>query len=142
MRCEKCGKENQEGMNFCEACGAPLSKPEYQQPMYQQPVYQQPVYQQPVYQQPGMPQEPKKPVGLAVASMVLGIVALVLSCCVPYLPIVLALLAVVLGAVSLAKKMGGTGMAVAGLVCGIIGLVPAVIVIVSGAALFSALGSL
>ena len=61
---------------------------------------QQPVYQQPVYQQPGMPQEPKKPVGLAVASMVLGIVALVLSCCVPYLPIVLALLAVVLGAVS------------------------------------------
>lgn len=99
-------------------------------------------YQQPVYQQPMMPQEPKKSVGLAVASMVLGILALVLSCCVPYLPILLALLAVVLGGVSLAKKMGGKGMAIAGLVCGIIGLIPAVILIVTGAALFSALGSL
>ena len=102
--------------------------------------FQQPQYQQPMYQQPMMPQEPPKSVGLAVASMVLGILALLLSCCVPYLPILLALLAVVLGAVSLAKKMGGTGMAVAGLVCGIIGLIPAVIIIITGAALFSALG--
>lgn len=102
--------------------------------------FQQPVYQQPVYQQPMMPQEPPKSVGLAVASMVMGILALLLSCCVPYLPILLALLAVVFGAVSLAKKMGGKGMAIAGLVCGIIGLIPAVILIVTGAALFSALG--
>ncbi len=27
MFCEKCGKENEDGMNFCEACGAPLPKP-------------------------------------------------------------------------------------------------------------------
>lgn len=85
---------------------------------------------------------PKKSAGLAIASMVLGIVALVLSCCVPYLPIVLALLAVILGGVSLANKMGGKGMAIAGLVCGIIGLVPAVVVVVSGAALVSSLSSL
>lgn len=90
----------------------------------------------------GMNQQaaPKKSAGLAIASMVLGIVALVLSCCVPYLPIVLSLLAVILGGVSLAKKMGGKGMAIAGLVCGIIGLVPAVIVVVSGAAILSSLG--
>lgn len=80
--------------------------------------------------------------GLAIASMVLGIVALVLSCCVPYLPIVLALLAVILGGVSLAKKMGGKGMAIAGLVCGIIGLVPALIVVISGGALIASLSSL
>lgn len=102
--------------------------------------FQQPQYQQPVYQQPMMPQEPPKSVGLAVASMVMGILALLLSCCVPYLPILLALLAVVFGGISLAKKMGGKGMAIAGLVCGIIGLIPAVILIVTGAALFSALG--
>ena len=83
--------------------------------------------------------EPKS-AGLAIASMVLGILALVLSCCVPYLPIILALLAVVLGGVSLAKKQDGKGMAIAGLVCGIIGLIPAVIVIVSGAAIMSSLG--
>ncbi len=98
--------------------------------------------QQPVYQQQmGMPQGPEKSSGLAIASMVLGIVSLVLSCCVPYVPVVLALLAVVLGGVSLSKKQGGKGMAIAGLVCGIIGLVPSVIVIISGAAIYSALGT-
>ncbi|MGN1145923.1 MAG: DUF4190 domain-containing protein [Acetatifactor sp.] len=93
--------------------------------------------QAPVMQQP----EQKPSVGLAVASMVLGICALVLACCVPYVPVILALLAVVLGGVSLAKKKGGKGMAIAGLVCGIIGLVPAVIVIVSGAAIMNELSS-
>ncbi len=38
--------------------------------------------------------------------------------------------------------MGGKGMAVAGLVCGVIGLVPSVIVIISGAALMAELTSL
>jgi len=80
--------------------------------------------------------------GLAITSMVLGIVALVLSCCVPYVPALLALLAVIFGGVSIAKKMGGKGMAVAGLVCGVIGLVPSVIVIISGAALMAELTSL
>jgi hypothetical protein len=74
--------------------------------------------------------------------MVLGICSLVLSCCVPYLPIVLALVAVVLGGISLANHKGGKGMAIAGLVCGIIGLVPAIIMIVAGASLASTLGSL
>lgn len=94
---------------------------------------------QPVYQQPVQPQPSK---GLAIASMVLGIVALVLSCCVPYLPVLLSLLAVILGGVSLSKKMGGKGMAIAGLVCGIIGLVPSVIVIIGGAALFGSIASM
>lgn len=80
--------------------------------------------------------------GLAIASMVLGICALVLSCCVPYVPALLALLAVVFGGVSIAKKKGGKGMAVAGLVCGVIGLVPSVIVIISGAAIMAELTSL
>lgn len=84
--------------------------------------------------------EPKKSVGLAVASMVLGIVALVLSCCFPWVTIICALLAVVLGGASIAKKMGGKGMAIAGLVCGIIGLVPAVVLLITGAALTAALG--
>lgn len=26
MRCEKCGKENQENTNFCRYCGNPLQK--------------------------------------------------------------------------------------------------------------------
>lgn len=79
--------------------------------------------------------------GLAIASMVLGIIALVLSCCVPYVPILLGLLAVILSGVSLAKKQGGKGMAIAGLICGIITLIPSILLLVTGAALLSEFGA-
>ena len=85
-------------------------------------------------------QPEQKSSGLAIASMVLGIFALVLSCYIPYLPILLGLLAVIFGGVSLAKKMGGKGMAIAGLVCGIIALIPAIILIITGAALIGSAG--
>lgn len=78
--------------------------------------------------------------GFAITSMVLGIVALVTSCCIPYLPALLALLGVIFAGVSLSGKKAGKGMAIAGLVCSIISLVPTIIVIVSGAALMSSLG--
>lgn len=79
--------------------------------------------------------------GLGIASMVLGIVALVLSCCFYYISIPCAIIGVILAAVSLHGKKAGKGMAVAGLVCSIISLVPAIIVMVSGAALIGSLGS-
>lgn len=82
----------------------------------------------------------KKSVGLAVASMVCGIVGLVLSCCIPYLPIVLGIVGLVLGVVSLRKQAGGKGMAIAGVVCSIITLVPAVVMIVAGASILSSMG--
>ena len=63
-----------------------------------------------------------------------------LSCCIPYVPFILALVGLVLGAVSLHGHRGGKGMAIAGLVMSIISLIPAVIVIIMGASLFAALG--
>lgn len=75
--------------------------------------------------------------GLAIASMVCGIISLTVSCSTPYLPFVLSLLAVVFGSVSLGKHKGGKEMAIAGLVCGIIGLVSAVIILVVGASLLN-----
>jgi hypothetical protein len=80
--------------------------------------------------------------GLAIASMVLGIVALVLSCCFYYISIPCAIVGVILGAVALSKKTAGKGMAIAGLVCSIISIIPAVLVIIGGASLMSSLGSL
>lgn len=80
--------------------------------------------------------------GMSIASMVLGIVALVLSCCIYYISIPCAIVGIILAAISLKGQKDGKGMAIAGLVCSIISLVPAVIVIVSGAALLSSLGSL
>lgn len=73
--------------------------------------------------------------GMAIASMVLGILALLLSCCVPYVPFVLALIGIILGGVALAKKTAGKGMAIAGLVCSIIAFIPAILVVIGGAAL-------
>ncbi len=55
--------------------------------------------------------------GLSIASMVLGIVSLVL-CCIVYISVPCALLAIIFAAVGM--KKGGKGMAIAGLVLGII----------------------
>ena len=82
----------------------------------------------------------KKGPGMAVASMVLGIVSLVSSCCIPGVPFACALVGLILGGVALKNQTDGKGMAIAGLVCSIVSLVPAVIVIVSGAGIMSMLG--
>ena len=89
----------------------------------------QPGYQGPV---PGA----SKPAGLAVTSMVLGIVSLVLFCVI-YVSIPCAIIAVVLGSVARGKvKRGeGGGMAMAGLVCGCIAIVVAVLWVVFIAAM-------
>lgn len=127
--CAKCGQQNNDNDKFCNSCGEQFE--EQTNPQTQQPTQ---TYQQmghATYQQPAM--QPKQSAGLGIASMVLGICALLFSCCIPYLPFFLALAAVVMGGICLAKKMGGKGMAIAGLVCGIIALIPSVIVLVGGA---------
>jgi len=68
---------------------------------------------------------PRPPVGLAVASMVCGIVSLV-SCPICFFPMgVLGLLlgtaGAMMGVISQIKRLGGTGMAVAGVITGIVG---------------------
>lgn len=62
--------------------------------------------------------------GLAIASMVLGIVALVMACCFWFISGPCAVVGVILGAVSLAGQKPGKGMAIAGVVCSIVSLVP------------------
>jgi len=117
-------------------------------PPYQQP-YQQPPYQQP-YQQPGgYPQQPygggylppgyvapPPNEGLAVASMVIGIVAMVLSC--GYgVGLLGSPVALVMGRVSMKRidqsqgQLGGRGMAQAGFILGIIGTVLLVLALVA-----------
>ncbi len=80
--------------------------------------------------------------GFSIASMVLGIVALALGCCVPYLPIILAVVGLVLAIISLKNHYAGKGMAIAGLVCSIIALVPSILLIagVIGAVSLGSLG--
>jgi hypothetical protein len=88
MFCNKCGANIADGSSFCPSCGAQF----------------------------GNAAAPKTPgLGMAIASMVLGIISLL---CFPYIT---GVLAVIFGAV--AKNNGyKSGMATAGIVCGIIGV--------------------
>lgn len=118
MFCSKCGVQNEEGLNFCANCGAPLNAAPAAPAAPVAP--QQPVYQQPVYQQ--APVIPGK--GMGIAGMVLGIIGLVLMCF-WYIGIPCAIVGVILSglASSKAKKVGAkNGMATAGIVCSCIAL--------------------
>jgi hypothetical protein len=97
----------------------------------QEPIMTQP----PNYQAPM--QEPPK--GMAIASMVLGIVSLVI--CTPYVSIPCGIIALSLGVVAKGKvkrgEGGGGGMATAGIICSIIALALAVLIIILGIAGFA-----
>jgi hypothetical protein len=125
------------------------------QPPYPQPGYPQPGYSQPGYPQPGYPQQVVTgyPVvvgyqppanGMGTASMVLGIIGTVLVL-VPFIGIVVWVLAPVstaLGAAGLANANRGRatnrGVAVAGLVLGIVSLVAVILVTFLWSAVFLA----
>jgi len=71
--------------------------------------------------------------GLAIASMVCGILSLVFFW-VPLFGFLLGIIAIIFGAVAIRQigrepNLGGRGMAIAGLVCGIVGVVGWVIFI-------------
>lgn len=71
--------------------------------------------------------------GLSIASMILGIVSVVL-CCVWYISVPCSVLAIIFGIIG--KKKGGRGMAIAGLVLGIIALALYVLAILGVASIF------
>ena len=102
---------------------APVQPAQPAQPV-QQPyqAYQAP--QQPYYVQP---QAPKQSKGMAIASMVLGICSIVFFSTV-FISLICAIVGLVLGIV--AKKKNQGGMATAGIVTSIIGIVIVVIVFV------------
>lgn len=143
MFCPKCGNQNDDNARFCAACGAVFDNAAQQPQQPQQPQYQMP--QQPMYanMQPVVPGK-----GLAVASMVLGIIGLVLFC-IWYIGIPCSIIGLILGGISSSKaKAYGmkSGMAVAGIVCSCIALglnIIGIILISAGiASLGSALNSL
>ena len=95
----------------------PYQPPPYQRPPYPPPVYQPPVYQQPIYLQPVYQPPPKNPgAGLGAASMVLGILSLIMV----FIGVVTAIISLPLGVSGLMKSKKAkmpSGMAVAGIVC-------------------------
>lgn len=106
MICPNCGTNNAEGVAFCANCGAAMQAA---------PV------------QPQMPaKNPGK--GLGVAAMVLGIIGQLLF------PLILGILALILGAIGLSKSKNvgmKNGMAVAGIVLGIIAIAFKILMIIA-----------
>jgi hypothetical protein len=92
--------------------------------------------------QPVFVQTPAQPGnGLGVAGFVTGLLGLIF-CWVPALGIVLAVVGVILSGVGIAtgkKKGASTGLAIAGLVLGIIALIPAIIILAAAASVASSL---
>ncbi len=127
----------------------PYRQPSYQQGSYdagsaQSGSYQQGGYQQGSYQQPAYtydpntgnytyadgnngqapnrtPYQPDPGRGCAVASVVCGILSIVLCCLSPIVNAPLSVAAIICGVIGL--KSSQRGMAVAGIVCGIVGIV-------------------
>ena len=76
--------------------------------------------------------------GMAIASMVLGIVSVVLSCCY-YLSIPCAVLAIIFGILVLRRGPEGKKMAVAGIICGAVTVVLVIVLFVSAGAIAAAM---
>lgn len=72
--------------------------------------------------------------GMAIASLVCGILSITIGCCMSYFDLILAIVAAVLGGISISKKNPGKGMAVAGIVMGIIAIVIWVVLIIMAVA--------
>ncbi len=120
----------------CPDCGKTLAAPvqaDTSSPQAPQSVQAPPVMYPPAAQFTNAPAvgrgtyvaRPKPPVGLAITSMVCGILSLFPGCpCCMMMPLgfVIGTVAVIPGAISLAKKRGGRGMAITGVVTGGIGI--------------------
>ena len=145
MKCRRCGFENVDNADFCCHCGEDLrqmNRMEYQNNLrdpneQMNQNYQQNFnYQQNQSFQQGMNYNAKDggEDGMAVASMVCGICALLIMCCVPYFTLVMAILGLVFGILSL-KKKPDNGMALTGVITSGISLAFSVIGILMGLSL-------
>lgn len=85
------------------------------------------------------PQQPRKGSGCAIASLVLGILSLVLCCVGGGL---FGIIGVVLGIISICRKESGRGMAIGGLVTSGIGLLLGIFMLVEILAVVAGLGNL
>ncbi len=145
--CNNCGTQNMAGARNCLRCGSDLTRNNYppqqantvtHQNQMTQPYYSgnvaasSPIVQVPAMPVAGMPVIiGQKTNGMCTASLVLGILGLVF-CWLPVLGLIMAVLAVIFGAAGIYSvnnhpEQGGKGMGIAGLVMGIVSLVPIII---------------
>ncbi len=157
MFCENCGSKLEDNAKFCENCGAPVAAGSEPEPEERAETYTEPVeevvetvedsgsyepqsydYSNTGYSDPMGSVQAAGPHAFSIVSMICGILSLV-CCCVYGLAITFGIVAIVFGILSIVKAKGGRGMAMAGLICGGIGLLLSIIVAIVGAAAGSSL---
>ena len=122
MICQKCGKELNENFQVCPYCGSPIQQDVNIQrnASYNYGNQQMPQSGSYSYENHSdYAQQPKKKNTIGILSLILGIAGLLLSCVI--VGIVPAIAAVVLGIIGIVKN-NGKGQSIAGIVCGIIGI--------------------
>ena len=122
MICQKCGKELNENFQVCPYCGSQIQQDVniQQNASYNYGNQQMPQSGSYSYgNQANYAQQPKKKNTIGILSLILGIAGLLLSCVI--VGIVPAIAAVVLGIIGIVKN-NGKGQSIAGIVCGIIGI--------------------
>ena len=149
MFCSNCGREIADDSKVCGYCGTPVGGSRQETEYHQtQNIYGEPKanysgqaenpYSNSQYQGTpgtgyGTPQNMDGgATGMGIASMILGIVALLTSCCVSelWLTFILAAASIVLGILALQKHTGGRGMAIAGIVCSCVSLVLGILIMI------------
>ncbi|MGF7142589.1 hypothetical protein HNQ56_001007 [Anaerotaenia torta] len=103
----------------------PYQNGQYQNNPYQNNPYQGNPYQNYSYQQG--PQMKPQDNGMAIGSLVCGILSLLFSCCLWYLALPLSIAGLVLGILVIKNKRGGRSMAIAGIVLASIGILVAIV---------------
>ncbi len=78
--------------------------------------------------------------GMQIASLVLGILSIVLACCTSYIGSVFGIVGLILAI--LGNKQGKHGIGTAGFVCSIVGIVIGIIMTIIGALALASLGSI
>lgn len=86
-------------------------------------------------------QETQKAAGIAIGALILGICSIVF-CCIWYVSLITGVVAIVLAVKAKKDNVGGQGMAKAGMICGIVGIVLAVLYIFVIAGILASTGYL
>lgn len=77
------------------------------------------------------PEPAKKTDALAIVSLIVGIISILMGCCTAYYAVIPSVIGIVCAIIS-KKNNGKSGMATAGLICSIVGIVIGLIITVLG----------